>query len=78
MEKGVLRLRTILLELNKDRCKGCELCTEACPREVLAMGSQINALGYRAAEAIAPQKCTGCRACALVCPEVVFTIYQTA
>jgi len=71
-------LRGIKLEMDQDRCKGCELCTEACPREVLAMGNQINALGYRAAVAIAPERCTGCRACALVCPEVVFTIYKIA
>lgn len=76
--KGVSNLREIKLETNENRCKGCELCVQACPRDVLAMGSNINALGYRPAAAIAPEKCTGCKACALVCPEVVFTIYQSA
>lgn len=71
-------MREIKLELNENRCKGCELCTLACPREVLVMGNHINTLGYRPAVAAMPQKCTGCKACALVCPEVVFTIYQMA
>lgn len=66
------------LELLADQCKGCELCVEACPRDVLAMGSQVNSLGYRPATVIAPTRCTGCKACALVCPEVVFRIWKIA
>lgn len=71
-------MREIRLELNENRCKGCELCVTACPRDVLAMGSHINAQGYRPAITVAPDKCSGCKACALVCPEVVFAIYQSA
>jgi 2-oxoglutarate ferredoxin oxidoreductase subunit delta len=66
------------LELNENHCKGCELCVQACPRDVLAMGSTINALGYRPASVVDPERCTGCKACALVCPEVAFTIWQVA
>jgi 2-oxoglutarate ferredoxin oxidoreductase subunit delta len=66
------------VELNENRCKGCALCVQACPKDVLAMGSHINALGYRPATVANPDKCTGCRACALVCPDVVFTIWQVA
>lgn len=71
-------MREIRLELNQNRCKGCELCVDACPRDVLAIGGQINALGYRPATVVQAEKCTGCKACALVCPEVVFSIYQSA
>lgn len=66
------------LDLNENRCKGCELCVQACPRDVLAMGSNINALGYRPAAIVDAERCTGCKACALVCPEVCFTIWQVA
>lgn len=66
------------LEMNENHCKGCELCVQACPRDVLAMGSNINALGYRPASIVDPEKCTACKACALVCPEVCFTIWQVA
>jgi 2-oxoglutarate ferredoxin oxidoreductase subunit delta len=66
------------VELNENRCKGCELCVQACPRDVLAMGATINALGYRPASVVDPDRCTGCKACALVCPEVAFTIWQVA
>lgn len=71
-------VREIKLDLNENRCKGCELCVAACPRAVLAMGIQVNALGYRPATVIDATGCTGCKACAIVCPEVAFTIWQIA
>ncbi|HEY3364817.1 MAG TPA: 4Fe-4S binding protein [Symbiobacteriaceae bacterium] len=71
-------MREVKLELNENLCKGCELCVQACPRDVLAMGGNINALGYKPAAVVDAGRCTGCKACALVCPEVVFTIWQTA
>jgi len=71
-------MRSIKLEMAENHCKGCELCVRACPKGVLAMGSHVNALGYRPATIVAPEECTGCRACALVCPEVCFTVWQTA
>jgi 2-oxoglutarate ferredoxin oxidoreductase subunit delta len=64
------------VELDENSCKGCELCVDACKPKVLAMGTHINALGYKPATVVNGDKCTGCRACYLVCPEVVFTVYQ--
>lgn len=69
-------MRQIILELEENRCKGCELCVAACPRDVLAMSNHVNVLGYRAAAIVDVSRCTGCKACALVCPEVAFTIQQ--
>lgn len=71
-------MRQLKLELEENRCKGCELCVAACPRAVLDMGSTVNALGYRPAAMIDPSRCTGCKACVLVCPEVAITLWQTA
>lgn len=71
-------VREIQLELNENRCKGCELCVAACPKDVLAMGTQVNALGYRPATVVDAAGCTGCKACSIVCPEVAFTIWQVA
>ncbi len=68
----------IHIQLDQDRCKGCELCVEACPRDVLAMASHINALGYQPVEVVAAERCTGCRACYVVCPDVVFTLTRAA
>lgn len=66
------------IELNENRCKGCELCVDACKPKVLAMAAHINALGYKPASIAHLEKCTGCKACFFVCPEVVFTVFQAA
>ena len=57
-----------------DRCKGCELCVEACPPRVLVMSREVNQMGYRYPE-LTPG-CTGCTACQLVCPDFVFEVYR--
>lgn len=71
-------MAAIHLDVEQDHCKGCELCIEACPRDVLALAERINALGYRPVEVVALDRCTGCRACYVVCPDLVFTIARAA
>jgi 2-oxoglutarate ferredoxin oxidoreductase subunit delta len=64
------------LVIDVDKCKGCELCIAACPPNVLAMSTDVNAIGYRYPE-LTPG-CTGCTACQLVCPDFVFSVYRLA
>lgn len=69
--------RQIRIDLEQDRCKGCELCVQSCPRHVLQMSAaELNQLGYRPAQVAHPDRCNGCTICALVCPEVAFTLYE--
>ncbi len=67
---------TVAIEI--DRCKGCELCTRACPQDILHMSrSTFNARGYRPVVLVDPDgKCTGCALCAQMCPDVVLTVYR--
>lgn len=64
---------TVIIE--KDICKGCELCIVACPQDSLALSQKINNKGYRYAELI-NDNCTGCVNCAIVCPEPAITVYR--
>lgn len=57
-----------------DRCKGCDLCIDVCPPEVLVMSSTVNRLGFQYPELLAG--CTGCARCAEVCPDFCFTVYR--
>jgi len=64
------------IEVNERYCKGCELCIEACPPNVLALAlERLNARGYHPAELI-EMGCTGCGICAVVCPEAAITVYR--
>jgi 2-oxoglutarate ferredoxin oxidoreductase subunit delta len=58
-----------------ERCKGCELCIDACPENTLALADTINQKGYRYAVNV-NKNCTGCTSCALMCPDSVITVYR--
>jgi 2-oxoglutarate ferredoxin oxidoreductase subunit delta len=68
----VLTRGTLVIDV--EACKGCELCIDACPPAVLAMGTEVNARGYRY-PVLAPG-CTGCKACSQICPDFVFQVYK--
>ncbi|MDI7266578.1 MAG: 4Fe-4S binding protein [Myxococcota bacterium] len=62
------------VQVDRDRCKGCEMCVAACPQQVLGLSRQINFKGYFPAEPVRPELCLGCRICAIVCPDVAVEI----
>jgi 2-oxoglutarate ferredoxin oxidoreductase subunit delta len=64
-----------ILMLQFERCKGCEICVEACPRGCLKIGEEQNQkLQYPPIYAPVDDKtCTLCETCMMVCPD--FAIY---
>lgn len=64
------------IEVNELQCKGCELCVEACPQDVLSLDkTRLTPKGYHPVHLHA-EGCTGCAICAVVCPEAALTIYR--
>lgn len=63
--------------VNTERCKGCELCVEACPTGTLALAKkEVNDRGYHYSYMENPDACIGCAACGIVCPDGCITVYK--
>ena len=60
-----------------ERCKGCDICSAACPQDVIAYAEQLNSKGYRPAIFVEEHnECTGCALCAVVCPDGCITVFK--
>lgn len=66
------------ITVNRDRCKGCELCNHGCPMKILGMSREINIKGYFFAEVLDPGRCIGCMLCAICCPDLAITVHGNA
>jgi 2-oxoglutarate ferredoxin oxidoreductase subunit delta len=67
------------LEIAVDRCKGCGLCVEVCPKHVLELEPGIiNALGYHPVRLTDAAACTSCALCARICPDAVYAVFARA
>ena len=61
--------RGVTLTIYEDYCKGCEICTQLCPTDVLVMSDRLGRLGYFVAEVARLEDCPGCRWCVIACPD---------
>ncbi len=60
---------------NENLCKGCALCTTACPVKIVVMDdSRLNSSGYHPATVTDMDKCIGCGSCAIICPDSVIKV----
>ena len=63
------------LEIDKEACKGCALCTTACPKGLIKMSlTELNNKGVHPAEITDLDSCISCALCAIMCPDVVITV----
>lgn len=63
-----------VVRIDKERCKGCELCVAVCKFNSLKTAHEMNSKGYHYAAVAAPGNCKGCRKCAIICPDAAIEI----
>lgn len=60
----------------EDRCKGCALCVESCPEEIIFLSDKLNTSGYRTVDVSEQEDCISCGFCARTCPDVAIEVYR--
>ncbi len=64
------------IHIDELRCKGCGLCTIACPFQLIKLSDHINLQGYTPAVMSSEDRCTGCALCAEICPDVAIVVFK--
>jgi 2-oxoglutarate ferredoxin oxidoreductase subunit delta len=65
------------IQIDQERCKGCLLCVEHCPKKAISLSAKLNLKGYFVTQFNEENGCTGCATCALMCPEVAIEVYKS-
>ncbi len=61
--------------ISENICKGCGLCTAACPKKIVVLAQDIlNAKGYHPAKVSDMSRCIGCAMCATMCPDCAIKV----
>ncbi|QYR64067.1 4Fe-4S dicluster domain-containing protein [Fusobacterium animalis] len=63
------------IEIISERCKSCGYCIKFCPKNVIAMGKNVNSKGYEYVEVI-NENCIGCAICGRICPDGAIDVYK--
>jgi len=64
------------IEIDRERCKGCGLCTISCPKGLIKIGSEINRQGYFYVVWEGEESCTGCALCGEICPDIAIQVWR--
>ncbi|MBE6851944.1 MAG: 4Fe-4S dicluster domain-containing protein [Ruminococcus sp.] len=64
-----------MITINFERCKGCGLCTDICPKKIIVLSKEKhNRKGYYPAECTDNSKCISCALCAMMCPDCAIRV----
>ena len=64
------------ITIDQERCKGCSLCIEFCPKQAIVLSNKLNLKGYFVAAPREDNGCNGCATCVLMCPEIAIEVYK--
>ncbi|MCM8757550.1 MAG: 4Fe-4S binding protein [Candidatus Omnitrophica bacterium] len=65
------------ISIDKERCKGCLLCVNFCPKGLIKSSQKLNKNGINYVEFLDKDNtCLGCMQCAIICPDCCIEVYR--
>ena len=64
------------IEVNEEWCKGCVICVDVCPTNVLDMKDMLSKWEGQIVYVKDIDKCIGCDLCELSCPDFAIEVYE--
>ena len=61
--------------IEREMCKGCQLCIFFCPKGVLDSSKDLNKKGFHFVR-YKGSGCIGCMNCAIICPDTCIEVYR--
>lgn len=74
--EGLVMAKKGKIRIDADRCKGCVVCIEECPKMEIKLGEKINKFGYNIVEFKDNGGCNACTLCAIVCPDAAIEVIE--
>jgi 2-oxoglutarate ferredoxin oxidoreductase subunit delta len=65
------------ITINTEWCKGCYICVDVCPQNVLEVNESLFLRGFHPVAVARPEDCTICRQCELLCPDLAIAVEET-
>ncbi len=64
------------ITIHRHYCKGCEICAEVCPKEVLHMAIALDRWEGSIVEVVNMEACNACMLCEYQCPDFAIEVYN--
>ena len=64
------------IKIFRDHCKGCDICSEVCPKDVLSMVDAIDRWEGTMVEITNIDACNACMLCEKQCPDFAIEVYN--